>query len=165
MKKFLTTFIYSTLAILALGYLFRTMHWEAAQKMLWGGFWLHIASYIGYSFVVRIKDNRMIYPLIILVLIFILRFFNIEMSYNVSLISFCVIFLAYIGFHLLTPNYLAYGEHKPIKIASIILLSFFFIAGVFKVMHLQGADVILITSVGGIAFLLMIQGWLKGRAI
>jgi len=164
MKKFLTTFIYSTLAILAVGYLSRTMHWEGSETMLWGGFWLHIASYIGYSFVVRIKDNRMIYPLIILVLIFLLRFFSIEVSYNTSLIGFFVIFLAYVGFHMLTPNYLAYGENKLVKIVNIILLSFFVIAGIFKVMHVQGADMILELSVGGIAFMLMIQGWLKGRA-
>lgn len=163
MKKFLTTFIYSSLAIVSLGYLFRLMHWTNATEMLQIGFWLHIASYIGYSFVVTTKDNRLIYPLIVLVLLFIIQMFDIEMGYNASLIGFFVLFIFYVGFHLITPNYLAYSDKKLVRILGMVFLGFFIVASIFKIMHLQGADMILLISVTGIAFLLMVQGWLKGR--
>ncbi|MEY2925485.1 MAG: hypothetical protein RLZZ337_2035 [Bacteroidota bacterium] len=165
MKKFLTTFIYTSLAILSLGYLFRLMHWTNADVMLQAGFWMHIASYIGYSFVVTIKDNRLIYPLGVLVLLFVIQMFNIEIGYQTSFVGFFVLFIVYIGFHLITPNYLVAGDPKPIRIAGIIALITFAIASIFKIMHWAGADMLLISSVSTIAFVLMLQGWLKGRTV
>ena len=161
MKQFFITLIYTTLTMIIVGTLFRVLYFPASRELLWGGFWLHIASYLGYSLLAKEKDNRMLIPLVVLVIA--VLFGNVDLDLSPSIIgglSFALV-LFYVGFHLLTPNYLAPVNFK-IKPAYIVAFVLFAISVVFKIMQLNRADILLLISLAGLSILTFATGLLKG---
>ena len=76
MKKTIVTLIYTSLSLMLLAYLFKLLNWPVVSDFSMGIFWLHIALYIGYSSFVNPKDDRIIYPLVVLVLTILFNIFN-----------------------------------------------------------------------------------------
>jgi membrane-bound acyltransferase YfiQ involved in biofilm formation len=77
MKKTIVTLIYTSLSLMLLAYLFKLLNWPVVSDFSMGIFWLHIALYIAYSSFVNPKDDRIIYPLVVLVLPMLLADMNI----------------------------------------------------------------------------------------
>ncbi len=162
MKKYLITLIYSTLAILIIAYLFRIMMWEGSKVLLWGGFWMHIATYIGYSLLVKEKDNRMIYPLVILVLVVLLGNFNFDLPVMVANTIGLVIMFTYVSFHLFIPDYLDKTTVPKLKPASIIVLAICALAIAFKLLRFPMVDYLLLIGCSSLALVVLITGMTKG---
>ena len=77
MKKTIVTLIYTSLSLMLLAYLFKLLNWPVVSDFSMGIFWLHIASYIAYSSFIIPKDDRIIYPLVVLVLTILFNIFDI----------------------------------------------------------------------------------------
>ncbi|MBT8327106.1 MAG: hypothetical protein KJP21_05245 [Bacteroidia bacterium] len=162
MKRYLITLIYSTLAILIVAYLFRIMLWDGSKDLLWAGFWMHIATYIGYSLLVKEKDNRMMYPLMILVLVVLLGNFDFNLPIMVANAIGLVIMFAYVAFHLFVPNYLDKTTVPKLNTVSIIVLVICALAIAFKLLKFPMVDVLLLVGCSSLALLVLITGVTKG---
>ena len=77
MKNTLITLLYTSLSLLLLAYLFKLLNWPGVSDFSMGIFLLHIAAYIAYSSFVQPKDNRIIYPLVVLVFTILINTFKI----------------------------------------------------------------------------------------
>lgn len=162
MKKTIVTLIYTSLSLMLLAYLFKLLNWPVVSDFSMGIFWLHIASYIAYSSFVIPKDDRIIYPLVVLVLTILFNIFDIGSGYeHMPLVVFFVMLL-YVSFHLLVKGYLI-SNHvrflKPIKYIAVTVLG---LSGLFKISHLFGAETMLIVGVSLSSIALLLKGILKG---
>jgi hypothetical protein len=160
MKKTLITLIYTSLSLLLLAYLFKLLNWPGVSDFSMGVFWLHIAAYIAYSSFVQSKDDRIIYPLVVLVFTILFNIFNIGSEY-MQYVVFFTLFL-YVSFHLLTKNYLAQNNGRflmPINYIAVITLG---LSGLFKILHLFGAETLLIIGVSLASLTLFLKGIIKG---
>lgn len=161
MKKFLIASIYISLALLVIGYMFRIMHFDGARELLWGGLWMHIASYVGYSFVVKNKDNRIGYALIILIAIVAINTFKPDISYNQSLVLALVISIAYVSVHLFIKNYLHASSPKMASIFSFVAFGVFLVGALFKIMHWPSAGILSMVGLSALAVSLVLIGVTK----
>ena len=162
MKKFLITLIYASLASLVMAYLFKAMYWTGFENMATAALWLHIGSYLGYSLMVNPKDDRIIYPMIVLVLVVLANVFHLGETSTYMALAVYVLLFAYTGYHLLVKDYLDKNDLGILRKISIGALTLFLVAGVFKIMHLQGADILLMVGCGAVAFMLLSVGTTKG---
>jgi hypothetical protein len=157
MKSFIITSIYTSLAFMVFGYLFRILHWEGSRELLWGGFWLHVASYLGYSLLVKDKDDRIVFPLALLVLMIILN--NVEIV-NQSVMQWTsfIVAIAYLSIHLFFKDYLNKGVFpNPIAVAAGGML-IYMVAALFKILHWPGADVMLMIGLLSLGFICIYLG-------
>lgn len=161
MQKFLTAAVYTTLSLLVIGYLFRLMHWQGSRELLWGGFWMHIASYIGYSALVKIKDSRISYALMILVVVVALNTFKPDINYSISLIITIAISAVYLSIHIFIRDYLLAASPKWVKWFGVAALALYIVAALFKILHFAGADIMLVISLSSLATSLMLMGMTK----
>ena len=161
MKNTLITLLYTSLSLLLLAYLFKLLNWPGVSDFSMGIFWLHIAAYIAYSSFVQPKDNRIIYPLVVLVFTILINTFKIgsEFEYMQYVVFFTMFF--YVSFHLLTKKYLANDIRflKPINYIAVFILG---LSGLSKILHLFGADTLLIVGVSLTSFTLFLKGIIKG---
>lgn len=166
MKQFIVALIYISLATLVIGYLFLVLNIPNLNEIVLGAFWLHIAAYIGYSFLVPSKDNRMIYPMSILLLAVSVYVFNLPLnewftSMTLSILTF-ILFMIYSGFHLLQKGYLGDNDIKYLPHISIVSLGIIVIATVFKIMHWPMVTQLMIVGCSLLALLLILTGMTKG---
>ncbi len=161
MKKFLITTIYSSLAITVFGYLFNLMHWTNGRELMFGGFWLHVASYLAYSLLVKDKDERIVYPFLFLIVGLVLA--QINALESIGKVGFSIALLvAYIAFHLFTKNYLSeIKEPKLLRPIKWVCLGMFVVGVLFKIMHWPYADVLLIVGLSTLGFILILSGIAK----
>ena len=138
------------------------MLWEGSRSLLWGSFWLHIASYVGYSSLVKDKDTRIIYPLSILLLVFILSNIDLNWSPLTTNIVGLLLMYIYISIHLFIPGYLAQSSSKKLKTASLIIIALCITTLIFKVMQFPMVSEFLIVSCLSLALMLLILGVSKG---
>ncbi|MGB0850839.1 MAG: hypothetical protein ACPGTP_06305 [Bacteroidia bacterium] len=166
MKKFLITLLYASLATLVVGYLFRVLHYPEFKDVTIFAFWLHIGSYLGYSLLVKDKDDRMMYPMIMLLAVVSVTVFNISLEGVMSPVMLSTIlfllFLGYVSYHLLTRNYLDTNELKILSKLNMVAIALCIIATVFKLSRWPYADKILIAGCGSVAFMLLLTGVTKG---
>lgn len=162
MKKFLITLIYATLTILVVGYLFLTLNIGGFQNLSVAAFWLHIAAYIGYSFVVPQTDKRTVYPISLLLILVLVNVFEIPLNQyiNNSAMSILVFILLtiYMAFHLLIKDYLGKNDMKILRKFSLIALLLFLLAGVFKIAQWPMVTELFILGVGSCGLLLLLTG-------
>jgi hypothetical protein len=150
------------LSLLLLAYLFKLLNWPGVSDFSMGVFWLHIAAYIAYSSFVQPKDDRIIYPLVVLVVTILFNIFNIgsEFEYMQYVVFFNLFF--YVSFHLLSKDYLATNNVrflKPMNYIAVIILG---LSGLFKILHLFGTETLLITGISLASFALFLKGLIKG---
>jgi hypothetical protein len=162
MKKILTTLIYASLATMVVAYLFKTLHWVGFGGMAVASLWLHIGSYLGYSLLVKEKDDRILYPMIVLVLAVVANVFNLGVDSSIFAVVIYVILVAYVAFHLLAKDYLGENDIPFLRKISIVALVIFALAGIFKLMHFPGADILLMVGCAATAFMLLLVGTTKG---
>jgi hypothetical protein len=163
MKKFLITLIYASLATMVVAYLFKTLSWAGFGEMAVASLWLHIGSYLGYSVLVKEnKDDRILYPMIVLVVIVLANVFNLGAESSAMVLIAFVVLLAYVAFHLLAKDYLDKNDIPILRKISMGVLGIFIIAGIFKLLHFSGADMLLIVGCGAVAFMLLLVGTTKG---
>lgn len=162
MKKFLITLIYATLATMVVAYLFKMMNWPGFGDLSLGIFWLHIGAYLTYSLMVPDKDSRILYPMIALVVGILVNMFKIGLDSEMLIYGLFVVFLVYVAFHLFAKDYLDKNDLKVLRKISIGAFAVFVTAVLMKLMHLQGAQYVLITGSAAVAFMLLITGMTKG---
>ena len=162
MKKTLITLIYTSLSLLLLAYLFKLLNLPGVSDFSMGVFWLHIAAYIAYSSFIQPKDDRIIYPLVVLVFTILFNIFNVgsEFEYMQYVVFFTM--FSYVSFHLLIKNYLAQNNSRflmPINYIAVITLG---LSGLFKIFHLFGTETLLIVGVSLASLTLFLKGIIKG---
>ena len=162
MKKILTTLIYASLATMVVAYLFKTLHWTGFGNMAVASLWLHIGSYLGFSLLVKEKDDRILYPMIVLVLAVLANVLNLGVGSSIFAVVVYVVLVAYVAFHLLAKGYLGENDLPFLKKVSISAVVIFALAGIFKLMHFPGANVLLIIGCAATAFMLLLVGTTKG---
>lgn len=166
MKKFLITLLYASLATLVVGYLFRVLHYPDFKDVTIFAFWLHIGSYLGYSLLVKEKDDRMMYPMIMLLGVVSVTVFNISLEGVMSPMMLSTIlfllFLGYVSYHLLIRNYLDFNDLKFLPKLNYIAIGLSVLATVFKLAHWPYADKVLIIGCSALAFMLLLTGVTKG---
>lgn len=162
MKKTINTLIYTSLSLMLMAYLFKLLNWPLTSDFSRGIFWLHIASYTAYSSFVNPKDDRIIYPLVVMVLAVLFNVFDIGGGYEyMPLIIFFVMYL-YVSFHLLVKNYLVQKDVrllKPINYISVMILG---LSVLFKLFHLAGAETMLIVGITITSIATFLKGIFKG---
>jgi hypothetical protein len=161
MKKTLITLIYSSLSLLVLVYLFKLMSWPGLADLSKGVFWLHVGSYLGYSFFVNPKDDRIIYPLILLVGSIAFNTFQIEVGLWFTYVVFGLLWI-YVSFHLLVKNYLATSNIPFLTPLNYLAIILFGLAGIFKMNHLAFTDTLFVSGSASLCFLLILAGITKG---
>jgi hypothetical protein len=164
-QKFLTAAVYTTLSLLVIGYLFRLMNWDGSRELLWGGFWMHIASYIGYSALLRNKDHRIGYALFILVAVVAINTFKPSINYSQSLLIMVGISAVYLAIHIFIKNYLLSSSPRWISWFAMVGFVVYVVASLFKILHWPGADILLVVGLSSLASALMLLGMTKSAEL
>jgi hypothetical protein len=162
MKKFLITLIYATLATMVMAYLFKAMHWTGFGEMGNGVLWLHIASYLLYSFMIKDRDPRIVYPMAALMLAIVVNILKIGSSNPMMVYAVYLVLVAYVAFHLLATDYLATSSLPVLRKISMGALVLFALAGIMKFMHVQYSNEMLIVGTGAVGFMLLFSGTTRG---
>ena len=123
---------------------------------------MHIATYIGYSLLVKEKDNRMIYPLVVLVIVVLLGNFNFNLPVMTANTIGLLIMFSYVAFHLFMPDYLDKTTIPKIKTVSIIVLAICVLAIAFKLLKFPMVDYLLIIGCSSLALVVLLTGITKG---
>ncbi len=145
-----------------MAYLFKLLNWPLTSDFSRGIFWLHIASYIAYSSFVNPKDDRIIYPLVVLVLAILFNVFDIGGGYEyMPLIIFFVMYL-YVSFHLLVKNYLVHKDVRLLKPINYISVTILGLSVLFKLFHLAGSETMLIVGITITSISIFLKGIFKG---
>ncbi|PCJ64161.1 MAG: hypothetical protein COA58_14355 [Bacteroidetes bacterium] len=137
------------------------MRWPGVEDLALGALWLHIGGYLGYSLLIKDKDSRIVYPMGILILGVMVNLFGFNVSSEVQSISFFLLFLGYIGFHLLIKDFLGENDMLIFRKLSMGALGLFAIAGLFKMLELPYSDVALIVGCSSMALMLLLVGLTK----
>jgi hypothetical protein len=159
MKKFLTTLIFASLAILVMANLYKVMLWDGLAEMSLASIWLHIGSYLAYALLVHDKDSRIVFPMGALVIFLI---FNMLHILTTNIFVILGLLVAYVAYHLVTPHYLGKSNLPYIGVAGVIGLFLIVIGSGMKIMHWPWASELFIIGSGLTAFILLLTGSTKG---
>ena len=122
---------------------------------------MHIASYIGYSALLKNKDHRIGYALFILVAVVALNTFKPPINYTQSLLITVGISVAYLAIHILIKNYLLSSSPKWISWFGMAGFVLYVVASLFKILHWPWADVLLVVGLSTLATALLLLGMTK----
>lgn len=164
MQKIAITLIYLTLAMLVVTYLFKLMYWPGMSGYSTGIFWMHIGSYLSYSFFAKPRENRILLPMIFLVLSILFHTFNVG-SFIHDWIAYIAFFtmVIYSAYHLLVKDYLSADSVKYMKPFSYLSVGVYCLSGLLKMAHFTGASTLLIIGSAMVALALLVSGISKGR--
>lgn len=152
MKNFVKFGIYGSLAIVVLAYLFVTLHWSGGATLMITGSITHVFFYV-LNIYLEPSNKQNYVALGAFVGLFLFSYFQIAPG-----ILSALLFVSYVGCHLLPINNMAITTNKYLRSIALIGLSASVIGILFKVLHWPRADFIFLISMVLVAMFIGVLG-------